>query len=159
MARSYTTMDLGRQRTIKMLIKVSYPHFVLQRAAVTRFDDTDTYTAQSTDGTDETDFATRLQTAKRNPANIARPVTSLQSNTTSSDTSLRDKVPQPFPAFVHGSDGHRSDNSDSALDHPNDRPRAQHSRSSRRSSQSHYEMTPDDGYRNGPRAESGRSSS
>jgi aquaporin related protein len=65
----------------------------------------------------------------------------------------------PFPAFIHGGDGHRSDSSDISLDHPNNRPRAQHSRSSRRSSQSHYEVISDNSYRNGPHAECGRSNS
>jgi aquaporin related protein len=120
---------------------------------------TNTYVAHATDGTDETDFATRLQTAKRSPVKPSKADTSPHFNFTSSDASFRDQRTVPFPAFTHGGDGHRSDSSDSSLDHPNDRPRAQHSRSSRRSSQSHYEMTLDDGYRNGPHAECGRSSS
>ena len=119
--------------------------------------DTDSCIARrTTDGTDETDFATRLQSAKRNPVAPSRHTMTSHYNTTLLDSTTNEKPSQPSTAFRYGGDGHRSD---SSLDHPNDRPRAQHTRSSRRSSQ-YYEMTPsNNSYRSGPSAESGRSSS
>lgn len=110
---------------------------------------------EMTDGTLETDFATRLQHAKRNPALPLRPARSSHEDVELSVTPANGKSGQQGPAFVHGGDGHhRSDTGDSTLDHPNDRPRAQHTRSSRNSSASRY-----DSYRGGPSAESGRLSS
>jgi aquaporin related protein len=157
MARIYiTTMEQGQMRNTKMLVKVCflYPRFF---RCLRCSKSTDTPIARhTTDGADETDFATRLQTAKRNPAKVPPQTTSPHHGTMPLHSATHGKISQPIPAFIHGGDGHhRSDNS---LDHPNDRPRAQHTRS-RRSSQSNYEMTSDSSYRNGPNAESGRSSS
>lgn len=72
---------------------------------------------------------------------------------------MNDELSQPMPAFIHGGDGHHSDTDSSSLDHPNERPRAQHTHSSRRSTQTQHEMASNIGYRNGPSAESGTSSS
>ncbi|KAF2823211.1 aquaporin [Ophiobolus disseminans] len=121
------------------------------------FEDSRAATRRTTDGTDESDYAPRRQTTKRYPVNPTRATMSSHVNTMSLDSTAYDKPNQPAPAFIHGGDGHRSE---SSLDHPNNRPRAHHSRSSRRSSHSHFEMMPsDDSYRSGPDVESGRSSS
>jgi aquaporin related protein len=101
-----------------------------------------------TDGTNETDFAACLQNAKGNPTTMPR------------RTASSAGVNPILPAFNHGGDAHHSsDSSDESLDHPNNRPRAQHTHSSRRSSQSNYDMASDHSYRHGPSAESSRSSS
>ncbi|KAH3939350.1 hypothetical protein HBH98_238780 [Parastagonospora nodorum] len=121
-------------------------------------DETRTSTRQTTDGTDETDFGTRIQTAKRNPAAPARQNTSSRYDTTFSGSTTNGELSQPMQAFVHGGDGHRSDTDTSSLDHPNERPRAQHTYSSRRSNQSNHDMASNIGYRNGPSVESGTSS-
>jgi aquaporin related protein len=86
-------------------------------------------------------------------------------NTASADTgaySLPSLPSQPAAVHQHGYDGHHS------IDHPNDRPRAQHrstsaygslhSRSQSRSHHSHYEEVSDRSFRSGPSAESGSSS-
>ncbi|KAH7406232.1 aquaporin-like protein [Phaeosphaeria sp. MPI-PUGE-AT-0046c] len=110
---------------------------------------------EMTDGTLETGFATRLQHAKRNPALPPCQRTSLQEAVDLPVSTTNRLLSQPLPAFVYGGDGHhRSDSDDQTLDHPNDRPRAQHTHNSRLSSGSRY-----DSYRNGPSAESGRSNS
>jgi aquaporin related protein len=116
---------------------------------------------RTTDGTDETDFGTRVQTAKSGPVTPSRQVgSSSQYDTTFTGSTMNGEVSQPMPAFTHGGDGHhRSHTGSESLDHPNERPRAKHTRSSRRSSQSHYEMASNNSYRHGPSAESGRSSS
>jgi hypothetical protein len=158
MARIYiTATEQGQTRNTKMLVKVrfSYPRFF---RCLRGSKSTDTSIARhTTDGADETDFATRLQTAKRNPAKVVPPQTaSPHRGTMLLHSTTPGKISQPTPAFIYSGDGHhRSENS---LDHPNDRPRAQHTRS-RRSSQSNYEMASDSSYHNGPNAEAGRSGS
>jgi aquaporin related protein len=154
------TMDQEQQQTTKMLDKVSLRpapdccllDFLFHEANLSP-------AREMTDGANETDFATRLQHAKRNPAMQKRQPKSPDHNT-SMDAAADVKSSAPMPAFLHGGDGHhRSDSDNDSLDHPNDRPRAQHTHSSRRSSQSNYEIASDRSYRNGPSAESGKSSS
>lgn len=122
------------------------------------FSDTDScLDGRTTDGANETEYAHRFTSrpkTQRYPVTPSRRDPSSDSNI-SMQTALHVKPSTPAPAFLHGFDGHRSD---SYLDHPNDRPRAQHTCSSRRSSRSHYELS-DRSYRSGPDAESGRSSS
>ncbi|CAO2657224.1 Nn.00g033500.m01.CDS01 [Neocucurbitaria sp. VM-36] len=116
------------------------------------YDDTRTSTRHTTDGTDEHDFATQLQSGTRQPARIQRQVMPSSNNPT--DTADVEKPTQPSPAFAHGMDGHRSDSLNTAAQQHDDRPRAQHKRNS-----SHYEMASDQSYHNGPSAESGSSRS
>jgi aquaporin related protein len=118
-----------------------------------------------TDGTNESGFVPPIH-----PLNESvRPRLSISSryitnNTASTDTgaySLPNLPRQPAPIHQHGFDGHHS------IDHPNDRPRAQHrnisnrsvhSRSRSRSQHSHHEEASDRSFRSAPSAESGSSS-
>ncbi|KAF2034305.1 aquaporin [Setomelanomma holmii] len=126
-----------------------------ESATTAEYDEEGQRARRMTDGTNESDFATRLQCAKHNPVSPPRPVASSHYHTTSMGSILREKPSQPSAAFAYGGDGHHSDDH---IDHPTDRPRAQHGRGSRRSSHSHYEREPsDDSYRSGPSAESGSS--
>ncbi|KAH7078774.1 aquaporin-like protein [Paraphoma chrysanthemicola] len=120
------------------------------------YDEEGQRTRRMTDGTNDTDFATRFQHAKHNPVTPPCQVASSHYHSTSRGTTLREKPSQTSPAFHFGGDGHYSDTS---LDHPTDRPRAHHIRGSRRSSHSHFEVAPSESsYRSGPTAESGSSS-
>ncbi|KAF1841548.1 aquaporin [Cucurbitaria berberidis CBS 394.84] len=105
-------------------------------------------TRHGTDGANEHDFASQLQSGKRQPSRIQRQVKP-SSNTATMEHI--EKPTHPEAVFAQGMDGHRSDN---AVNHPDDRPRAQHKRAS-----SNYEIASDRSYRSGPDAESGSSMS
>ncbi len=83
---------------------------------------------RTTDGTDEYDFAAQFQTGMRHHTRKHAP---------------KEKPAPNSSPHVNGLDGHRS-NLDNSINHPDDRPRAQHT---------------DHSYRNGPAAESGSSRS
>ncbi|KAF2876978.1 aquaporin-like protein, partial [Massariosphaeria phaeospora] len=108
--------------------------------------------SQHTDGTDDTAFL---------PPNrpINGPLPSRSSSwsrytTANVGTGVGSLPAHPLPTLQHGSDGHYSERS--PIDHPNDRPRAQHRRSSL-SSRSQYEIASEHSYRSGPSTESGSS--
>ncbi|KAF2022154.1 aquaporin-like protein [Aaosphaeria arxii CBS 175.79] len=111
---------------------------------------------RTTDGTDDSDFLPPIHP-------INKPFTqphflSSSHYTTTSASSAHSQPTRPPRVYRHGLDGNRSaSSSESALDHPNDRPRAQHRRSTIRPSRARSE-TSDSSYRSGPSLES-RSSS
>ncbi|KAF2857035.1 aquaporin-like protein [Plenodomus tracheiphilus IPT5] len=111
-----------------------------------------THTHRTTDGTDEHDFGSQLQGGRHQPARIQRQVVSTLNNDPSTPTSFVEKPEHPLPVFVMGMDGHRSDSRTTAVNHPDDRPRAHHARNS-----STDEPASDRSYRSGPSAESGSS--
>ena len=119
-----------------------------------------------TDGTDDTMFMPPIH-AFNKPVQTRRTSSSrcATNNTTSANSGVGSLPSPPIqPLSVHqlGYDGHES------IDHPNDRPRAQHcsnsaygslhSRSQSRSHHSHHVETSDCSFRNAPSAESGSSS-
>jgi aquaporin related protein len=115
---------------------------------------TDIRTARyTTDGTDEHDFATQLQAGKRQPARVQRQVMPPTNNNGPTAPDYASRPSHPRAVHVHGVDGHRSDSLHSAVNHPDDRPRAHHKPSS-----SHHEMASDRSYQSGPSVESGSSS-
>jgi len=107
---------------------------------------------QTTDGTNEYDFATQLQAGKHQPARIQRQVAPVPESHSTLSTALEEKPAKPMPVFTMGMDGHQSDSPSSAVNHPDDRPRAHHRRGS-----STYERASDYSYRSGPSTESGGS--
>lgn len=109
-------------------------------------------TRQTTDGTNETNFAPPFESTARHITGLHHHTTASHNNVKPMVSTGQPKTTKPAPAFHHGMDGHRSDND---IDHPDNRPRAKHTRSSN----SRYEMASDNGYRDGPNAESGQSSS
>ncbi|KAF1936533.1 aquaporin-like protein [Clathrospora elynae] len=111
--------------------------------AATEYEDAQLSTHHATDGANEHDFSAQSHSEKRQPTRLQRQVMP-------STTGPTKKPTTPAPAFTHGMDGHQSDH----VNHPDDRPRAQHTHSS-----SHYEMASDQSYRHGPNAESGSSES
>ena len=119
----------------------------------------------TTDGTNESDFVPPFHPIDRSVSERQKPALPrchVNKNTTPDKgaISLSDLPHKPPATFRHGGDGHYS------IDHPNERPRAQHSLSSysRHSrSQSHpesqYEEASEQSYRSGPSVESGGSDS
>ncbi|KAH8710207.1 aquaporin-like protein [Phaeosphaeriaceae sp. PMI808] len=115
------------------------------RATTVASEDGHDISHRRTDGTDETNFATYFQPnmKKAPPAH----------QTISMDAARREKltkpIPAPMPAFQHGGDGHhQSSNANTSINHPDDRPRAHHTRI----------LGYDHSYRSGPSTESGTSS-
>ncbi|KAF1958992.1 aquaporin, partial [Byssothecium circinans] len=118
---------------------------------------------QRTDGADEYELSPPFQPINK-PSQYRRSTSSrLESTNTTDNTtvignsySLPSIPSQPLPAY--GGDGHHS-----IIDHPNDRPRAQHRPSSipmhsrSRSRHSQYEEATDRSFRNAPSTESGSS--
>jgi aquaporin related protein len=139
-----TAADQGHTLNTKIPVKVRVPQSRFCYSICCCVDTDHSLAQHTTDGTYEIDLTTTNQQPQATSYHAGTP---LHSKT-------HDKINQPMPAFVHGGDGHHR--SDESLDHPNNRPRAQHTRS-QRSSRSHYGITPDDSYRHGPSAESGRS--
>ena len=118
--------------------------------------------ARRTDGTDETDFFPPIHPINKplppRQTSVALPYqhTSSCCNEASTDTAKFSLPSQPLPIYQqHGMDGHHSR---TEIDHPNDRPRARHRRSSL-SSHSHYTSHRDSdsahSYHSGPSVESG----
>jgi aquaporin related protein len=122
-----------------------------------------------TDGTDESVFVPPIHPLNK-PMQVHRPASFRHnaSHKASADTDMyvlptlpSQPTAQSAPSHQQGYDGNNS------IDHPNDRPRAQHgsnsayvslhSRSGSRSHQSNYEEASDHSFRGGPSAESGSS--
>ncbi|ORY19671.1 aquaporin-like protein [Clohesyomyces aquaticus] len=115
--------------------------------------------SRRTDGTDETGMLPPVQSI--NMPTYGNAFASSHRQTTSMDTNGSTSIPMhTVPAFKHGGDGHQS--RPTSIKHPEDRPRAQHRRSSssrRHSHPRHYERHETDTescYSNGPSAESGQ---
>ncbi|OAG10354.1 aquaporin-like protein, partial [Paraphaeosphaeria sporulosa] len=111
----------------------------------------------TTDGTNESDFLHPFHPLNKPVSELQKPVL-----TESSAIPLSNLPSKPSATFQHGGDGQYS------IDHPNERPRAQHlprsystrARSlSQPYSESHYDETSEQSYRNGPSIESGDSGS
>lgn len=117
----------------------------------------------TTDGTAESDFVPPFHPINRPISELHKPTLPRYNVNkiklaSSGAISLSDVPHKPQTAFPHGGDGHYS------IDHPNERPRAQHRQSSysmhsRSHSQpeSQYEEASELSYRSGPGAESGGS--
>ncbi|KAF2000739.1 aquaporin-like protein [Amniculicola lignicola CBS 123094] len=102
---------------------------------------------RTTDGTDESDFLPPIHPINER-LQERRPTTSFLYNTTSASS-----VPNPpQPIFRLGGDAHHSHTS---INHPNNRPRAQHRGSSFSSRMHSAEQESDHSYRSAPSAESG----
>jgi len=104
----------------------------------------------ATDGTDEHDFVIQFQSGNRQPTKIHHQALSSLHGTTSTITDCIEKPRASTPVYMHNLDGHRT----KTINHPDDRPRAHHRRSS-----SQHEMASESSYRHGPNAESGSSES
>lgn len=117
----------------------------------------------TTDGTNESEFSPPFNQASRPAPELHKSILPRYNvnghiSTESGGIALSNLPNKPPASFHHGGDGQYS------IDHPNERPRAQHglsSYSSRSRSQSHpepqYEETSERSYRSGPSAESGGS--
>jgi aquaporin related protein len=155
-----TVPTRGQRTSSKPCIQVSCQH--RKRDTTTQPNKSDSFIAARTthDGADETSegFADRFKTVKGQRSTVPRQSFSSHDNIIPMGPNSYELPSQPTAVHQHGFDGHRSD---SSIDHPGDRPRAKHTHSkiSRRPSATQYEMTSDVSYRNGPRAESGGSSS
>ncbi|KAF2254872.1 aquaporin [Trematosphaeria pertusa] len=128
-----------------------------------RYGDNETYddtqrASRRTDGTDESELMSPIHPInKSDPPRQPRSSHYNTNTTMSADTGMYPLPSQPLPVHQHGFDGHRSRGS---VDHPNERPRAQHRRSSvssRSHPRSHYEDASDHSFRSSPSAESGES--
>ncbi|KAF2258366.1 aquaporin-like protein [Lojkania enalia] len=103
-----------------------------------------------TDGTDESEFLQPVHPIG-NPLPPSRLNVSTPRGVSSADTGMYFIPSHPSPVYLHGSDGQHS-----PIDHANERPRAQHRRSSLNSSRSRYtELESETSYQSGPTAESG----
>ncbi|RMZ69380.1 aquaporin [Pyrenophora seminiperda CCB06] len=103
------------------------------------------------DGTNEHDAVIKiLQLGKRQPTKIHRQAMPSLYDTISTTTDCIEKPTAPTPVYMHNLDGHRSE----TINHPDDRPRAHHKRSSPQ-----HETASDSSYRHGPNAESASSES
>jgi len=104
----------------------------------------------ATDGADEHDFVTQLQSGKRQPTKVHCQAMPSLHGAASTMTDYTEEPMTPTLTSMHTLDGHRSD----TINHPDDRPHAHHKRNS-----SGHEMASDSSYRHGPNVESGSSES
>lgn len=116
-------------------------------------DDADIHTArQTTDGADEVDFATQLQGGKRQPAHVRHQVMSSSEKIASPPTACVGRPAYGPATLAYGMDGHRSESEAVVVNHPDDRPRAHHTKKL-----ANNETMSEQSYRSGPSAESGSS--